>query len=191
MSLSVVKYPQIRGGVPPSTWRCVVWWVAVTILARGCFVPANTVLDTSLDVSNFASYIRFAADQRQFGHEVVPMAGPYGFVVYGWVYGGDLYALRILLEFITKLALAALVLWFFQRTRGSVTSWGWLFANVLVLSTTPELTYDFAVLYSALFLLVERPRRGIVLSIVLFLAFLSLGKGVASSRGPIRLFESV
>ena len=135
------------------------------------------MLDTSLDLSNFASYIRFAAERRQFGHEVVPMAGPYGFVVYGWVYAGDLFGTRIVLEFATKLALAALVLRFFQRTRFSVTGWLWLIANVLVLTTSAELTYDFAVLYSALFLLVERPRRWTAFSVLLLLALLSLGKG--------------
>ena len=60
-------------------------------LAIYFFVPVSAVLDTSLDASNYASYTRFAAERLQFGTEVVPMAGPFGFVFYGWVYNGDLY----------------------------------------------------------------------------------------------------
>ena len=73
-----------------------------------------------------------ARESRQWQYSpdhVVPMAGPFGFVFYGWVYNGDLYLTRLVLEFITKLAFGLLVIWFFRRTRGSVTGWLWLLAN--------------------------------------------------------------
>ncbi|MEO6003596.1 MAG: hypothetical protein ABIZ04_05630 [Opitutus sp.] len=150
------------------------WAIALGIY---CFVPVSTVLDTSLDASNYASYTRFAAEQRQFGTEVVPMAGPFGFVVYGWVYNGDLYGLRLVLEFATKLIFGLFVLWFFRRSNGSRIGWLWLIANLLVLPTTTELTYDLSVLYAALLLIFERPRRWLTLATVFFLAFLALCKG--------------
>ncbi len=199
-------------------WRKQIGWTLLALgLAVYFFVPVTAVLDTSLDASNYASYTRFAAQHRQFGTEVVPMAGPYGFVVYGWVYNGDLYALRLVLEFITKLVFSLLVFGVFPLTkktgraaasgwsvfgwatprgaprlggdaspyppsaqsngRAPVTSWIWLLANLLVLPTTGELTYDLPVLYAALFLLFERPRWWLSALTVSFLAFLALCKG--------------
>src|SRR5688500_28142 len=92
-------------------WRtCILWTLLAVALALYFYVPVSAVLDASLDASNYASYTRFAAQRLQFGTEVVPMAGPYGYVFYGWVYNGDLYGTRLVLELATKFILGLLVL---------------------------------------------------------------------------------
>ncbi|HTO05404.1 MAG TPA: hypothetical protein VL069_16970 [Opitutus sp.] len=153
------------------------WAFAAFVLALWFYSPVTTVLDSSLDASNYASYTQFTSAGRQFGTEVVPMAGPYSFVVYGWVYSGELYELRFALELLTKIGFAALVLWFFHQARGDWSRWLWLAAHLLIVPATHELGYDFAILYAALFLLVANARPLPATMAVVFLAFLSLCKG--------------
>lgn len=168
----------------PTTWLTgsrgrsfLVQAALVVFLGVYFFAPVTAVLDTSLDASNYAAYTRFAAEHRQFGTEVVPMAGPYGFLVYGWIYSGELSELRLVLELGTKIVFGLLVLWFFRRSGGKGASWFWLAANLLVLPTTSELTYDLCVLYGALYLVFARPRWPWTLATVFFLALLALSKG--------------
>jgi hypothetical protein len=153
------------------------WAICTIALAITFFVTVTDVLDASLDASNYASYTSFAAQGRAFGTEVVPMAGPFGFVMYGFVYNGELYGLRLILEGLTKLAFAALVLWFFHRARPGITRWVWLGASLVILPTTGELTYDLLVLLAAVYLLLARPSLIVVGAVVSLLAFLALCKG--------------
>ena len=40
------------------------------------------------DPSSFASYEYYAAHHFQFGKQIYQNVGPYGYVHYGWMYGG-------------------------------------------------------------------------------------------------------
>src|SRR5260221_11037121 len=103
--------------------RLLLAWAGLTVFF---FSPVSSVMDTLLDSSNYASYTYFAAHQFQYGPEVVPMTGPYGYVMYGSVYNGLLYWTRLGLQLASVGALSALVLWFFQRSRESAWRWLWL-----------------------------------------------------------------
>src|SRR5690349_18996597 len=90
------------------SWCCMaIAGLLLTILA---FRPAESVLEASLDSSNFSSYAYFTAHGFRFGRDVVAVSGPYGFINYGFVYGGELYWTRFALELVVKAAFAALVI---------------------------------------------------------------------------------
>src|SRR6195952_4693336 len=98
--------------VIPRRWPS---WVCHVLLATAClgltvyfYLPVRQVMDVSLDASNYASYAYFTAHGFQYGPEVVPMAGPYGFVQYGWTYSGNLFGVRTLYELILNATLATL-----------------------------------------------------------------------------------
>ncbi len=114
-------------------------------------------MDILLDSSNYASYTYFAAHHFQYGPQVVPMSGPYGYVMYGSVYNGLLFWTRLWVQLACVGALSALVLWFFHRSRNSA-AWRWLWL-VLVLLLSPvieDLPFEWMILLTGLFLL-QRP----------------------------------
>src|SRR5215216_890719 len=97
-------------------------WLGLTIYF---YYPVQTVMDVTLDSSNYASYSYFTAHGFQFGPQVVPMTGPFGFVLYGFVYNADLFWIRTLCEFVQKFVFAGLVLWFMWECRHSAWRWAW------------------------------------------------------------------
>src|SRR5882757_8977543 len=120
--------------------------------------PAFRVLDGDLDPSIFAAYAYYTAHGFQFGSDVVAMAGPYGFIMYGNFYGGDLYWLRFAAELAFAGIFAALQLWFFlQLPARSWTRWLWFPAQILFTSYISDLTAAWAMLLSGFFLLENRP----------------------------------
>ncbi len=154
---------------------CVFAWSVLTVYL---FTPAKEAMDVGLDPSNYASYAAFTAEGVQYGADVVPMAGPYGFVLYGTTYGGELFWVRTLCELLVKGALAALILWFFFKHRDSWWRWGWLGAHLALTAWISDLALDYTLLLAGLFLLCQPPRRSatIVLAAAL-MGFLSLFKG--------------
>lgn len=147
------------------------------------FSPADAVMDVQLDASNYGSYAYFTSRHFQFGSEVLPMAGPYGFVPYGFTYAGFLFWDRLALELLTKLALGALILWFFLRaSRHSGLRWAWLLG---VLGLTPAITdlpYILAILLAGLFLIENYAARSFTCRLActgvsVYLALLTLFKG--------------
>jgi len=161
----------------------------LTVLA---FRPAESVLEASLDSSNFSSYAYFTAHGFRFGRDVVAVSGPYGFINYGFVYGGELYWTRFALELVVKAAFAALVIWFFRHTSARLWRWLWLaavFATAALIEDTP---YDLCILLGGIYLLLypDGSRRPIGACLVAaLLALLSLCKGtqVVFSLGTIGL----
>ncbi|MBS0662181.1 MAG: hypothetical protein JSR48_02880 [Verrucomicrobia bacterium] len=149
-------------------------------LALGVYFlePVTRVLEPDLDSSIHASYAYFTAHGTQFGPQANTTAGPYGFVMFGWDYGGELYWQRLALVSLFALALSALVLWLF-RSAGGGWRWLWLAAMLLGLSIGDTL-YAAAVLLSGIFLLAtfahgfQRWRAGVA---AVFLGFLALTKG--------------
>ena len=105
-------------------------WTVLAGLALTVFLysPVSTVMDTQLDSSNYASYTYFAAHHFQYGPEVVPMSGPYGYVMYGSVYNGLLFWPRLIAQLLccagAFATLVALVFPPVPRLRLAVAS-GW------------------------------------------------------------------
>lgn len=153
---------------------------AGVILAAFFFSPVSAVMDTLLDSSNYSSYTYFAAHRFQYGPEVVPMSGPFGYVMYGSVYNGLLFWTRWGLQLACGAAFAAMLLWFFHRSRNSAWRWVWLALVVVFSPLMEDLQFEWMILLSGLFLLqrppVAPPRRWILV-VAAGLAFLSLIKG--------------
>lgn len=146
------------------------------------FSPVTQVTDPTLDHSNYASFAYFTAHGFQYGADVMHVGGPYGFVHYGFIYGGNLFWKRFPLELLTKLVLSALVLWFFARARGSMKGWWWLPMVLFLVPLVEDLGYDLGVLLGGLGLLACHARPGLRARLVgaglaVFLAFLTLMKG--------------
>lgn len=127
--------------------------LGVGLLGLLFFSPVDRVMDTQLDSSNYGSYAYFTAREFQYGTEVVPMAGPYGFVPYGDTYSGYLFGKRVVLEALTKLVLAALTMWFFTRLPDRLL-WRcfWLLLVALMIPPITDLPYILAIALSGLFL---------------------------------------
>lgn len=152
-------------------------WVALTVYF---YYPVLGVMDVTLDSSNYASYSYFTAHRFQFGPQVVPMTGPYGFVLYGFVYNPDLFWIRTLCEIALKGAFAALVLWFMWDHRQSPWRWVWLAVMIVFSSVLEDFPAEWIMLLGALFLLrpkERRPATAWILIVGALLAFLSLLKG--------------
>jgi hypothetical protein len=144
------------------------------------YSPVRQVMDPSLDASNYSSYTYFTAHGFQYGTEVTPMAGPYGFVLYGWTYSGNLFGLRTFCELILNGALAILTLWFFRQNRGSWWRWIWLAAHIAFTPFIDDLPIEWTLLLTGIYLL-QLPSQSWVwpkISVsAAVLAFLSLVKG--------------
>ena len=153
----------------------------VILIALYYFTPAQEGMNTTLDYSNYASYAYFTAKGFQYGQQVVPMVGPLGFVMYGFIYGGNLFWDRLYLDLIIKLGLAALLVWFFCRSRPGIIRWLWLGVLLAVTPLIHDSAYDFAILFGGLFLLVNpyqtRRQRAADLAVAAFLALLAMLKG--------------
>jgi len=157
---------------------------AVVLLTIYFFAPATNVLDVTLDSSNYGSYSLFTAQGRQYGTEVIPMAGPYGFVVYGTTYAGNLYWDRVALELLIKAAFALLVVGFLRDSASRVARWIWL-AAILVILPGAELVYDFTILFAGLYLVLNYQRPGRLLLSCAAAALLGL---LALTKGTMLVF---
>ena len=155
--------------------------LGLILIALYYFTPAQEVMNATLDHSNYASYAYFTAKGFQYGRQVVPVVGPLGFVMYGSIYGGNLFWDRLYLDLIIKLGLAAFLLWFFCRSRRGILRWLWLAVLLAVTPLVRDSAYDFAILFAGLFLLVNpfetRRQQAAGLAVAAFLALLALLKG--------------
>ncbi|MGP1609145.1 MAG: hypothetical protein ACTS5G_00460, partial [Burkholderiales bacterium] len=115
--------------------------------------PPREVMDVGLDASNYGTYARFVAEGKAYGPEVIPMAGPLGFVLYGHTYAGDLFYPRWILELAMKAGFAALVLHLFATIRVRGLAWGWLAAVIVMTPAVDDLLHDLALLLAGLVLL--------------------------------------
>ncbi len=179
---------------PPAAWPRLagrgllgLLWLALVL----CFhSPVREAVSAALDPSNYASYAYFTAHGFQFGSEVVPMAGPYGFVLYGWIYSGDLFWVRTVCELLLNAALATLSLWFFLQNRRSWLGWAWLAAHVAFTPFHEDLLLEWTLLLAGLYLVQTPPRAGWQPAVWLataLLAFLSLVKGTQLLLGGATL----
>jgi hypothetical protein len=165
----------------PVNWRrsaLVLGWAGLTL---ALFQPAQQVLDGELDPSIFAAYAYYTAHGFQFGPDLVAMAGPYGFIMYGGIYGGDLFWLRFFAELAVEGIFAALILWFFLRLpRTSWMRWLWFPAHLIFSTALPDLSIAWTMLLAGLCLLEDAPvrlRRWRDPLLAALLGLLALGKG--------------
>ena len=133
-------------------------WVALTV---NFFFPTRVVLDAGLDNSNYGSYSYFTAKGFHYGSEVMPMCGPYGFVMYGFLHSGYLFWVRLLAEFCLKGILAALVLWLWRAARATpVLRWFWLASLVLFMVRIEDYPEDWLILLGGLWIIAQVSRPG-------------------------------
>lgn len=177
----------IAAPLSPESWprplRAAGLGLAWLLLAIYFHSPVREAMTPTLDGSNFGSYAYFTAHRFQYGTEVVPMAGPYGFIMYGRTYTGELAGLRTVGELVLNASLAVLTLWFFRHLRGSALRWAWLAAHVAFTPFIEDLPIEWILVLGGLYLLQApdpgtgpRPgwRTGLVLAL---LALVSLIKG--------------
>lgn len=164
---------------PPLGW---IEWLARVfgwgLLAFIFITPPTQVMDWGLDSSNYGTYAWMFATGKNFGTDVVPMTGPYGFLFYGTTYAGWLFTARLVGDVLLKCFLAFIIVRFVVLSR----TWaGWLCLAVIVICAPniPELPYDLGILFAGCNLLLSpgpRPRPGDWIAAVL-LGFLALLKG--------------
>jgi hypothetical protein len=165
----------------PTSARPLRWpWVMAGLLLTLYFIsPPREVYDASLDRSNYATYAHFLTHGFQWGVDVLPMAGPYGFVLFGYCYSGELFFQRWVGDFLLCAGFSALLLGLFHRAQAGMLRWLWLGVMLLVVPFIDDLLLDATLLLSGICLLLgpaQRPDRWAYLGAVL-LAFISLVKG--------------
>jgi hypothetical protein len=174
---SSIVHPQAEG----IRWiRRASVFLGVIFLTLWSFRPADTVLAASLDVSNYGSYAYFTAHHFRYGNDAVAMAGPYGFIPYGFVYGGELFWSRLLLELLVKGAFSTLIFWFFLQSSARGWRWLWLITAFVAAPLIEDTPYDLCILLSGLYLLLHFERPGRLAPpylVAVLLALLSLCKG--------------
>ena len=160
----------------PRVWPWLLAWLLLTVY----FVtPPREVFDASLDRSNYATYAHFVATGAQWGADVIPMTGPYGFILYGHTYTPEVFWLRFFGDLILKGVFAALLLHLFRRAGPGAIRWWWLGVVVLMLPAVDDLFHDYTILLAGLALLAgfgeERGRWSWIAAVLL--GFLALFKG--------------
>lgn len=154
------------------------WFLAWLFLTVYFITPPREAYDHSLDKSNYATYAHFFAHRYQWGRDVIPMTGPFGFLLYGHTYSGEAYEARFVGELLLKGAFAVLVLSLFRRAGPGRIRWAWVAGLVLLIPTVDDLFHDYAILVATLVLLANlgRPNAPSLLGAVL-LGALALFKG--------------
>jgi hypothetical protein len=151
-------------------------WLLLTI---HFLAPPHEVIDQTLDRSNYATYSHFVTQGLQWGVDVLPMAGPLGFVLYGSTYSGELFGTRLVADLLIKAAFAVLLLQLFRRAGPGALRWVWLGGIVFFVPLMEDLFFDTAILFAAFSLLLppeEARARGRWLPPVM-LGFIALIKG--------------
>ncbi len=165
--------------VPPARSRRWPWLLAWLVLTTYFLTPPREVADPSLDKSNYATYAHFIATGAQWGADVIPMTGPYGFILYGHTYAGEIFWLRLFGDLALKGLCALLILHLFHRAGPGALRWCWLAAVILLVPTVDDLFHDYAILLAGLCLLagLGGSRRGWSGLAAVLLGLLALFKG--------------
>lgn len=161
--------------IPPRRWPLRLAWLLLTIYF---LTPAREAFDQSLDKSNYATYAHFITHNLQWGKDVIPMTGPFGFILYGHTYAGELFGVRLVGDLLLKAVFVALLLHLFRRAEPGPIRWIWLTGVILLVPTVDDLFHDYAILVAVLVLLanLERLNRPAWLAAAL-LGALALFKG--------------
>lgn len=135
------------------------WCLAWLLLTVYFATPPREAFDQSLDKSNYATYSHFLAHSFQWGADVIPMTGPFGFILYGHTYSGELFGLRLVGDLLLKAAFCALLLQLLHRASAGAIRWLWLAAVFLLVPRVDDLLHDLTILLATLVLLARRERR--------------------------------
>lgn len=157
-------------------WGLLIGWAFLTLYL---VVPPREAMTPELDSSNHGTYAWMLAHHKQFGADVVPMTGPYGFLFYGITYSGYLFTARLVGDVLLKALFSFVVFRLFTGHKKNWARWIWLGAILVFLPNVDDLIYDAAILFSGLLLLLspnDRPRPSDYMALLL-LGFLSLLKG--------------
>ena len=160
----------------PRRWPWLLGWLLLTVY----FVtPPRDVFDATLDRSNYATYSHFFATGAQWGVDVIPMTGPYGFILYGHTYTPDVFWLRVFADLLLKGVFAAILLHLFRKAGPGAARWWWLAVVVLMVPAVDDLFHDYAILLAGLTMIAgyndERRRWSLIAAALL--GFLALFKG--------------
>ncbi len=157
-------------------WLWLFGWVFLTLYF---LAPPREAMTPDLDPSNHGTYAWMFTHHVRYGVDVVPMAGPFGFVLYGTTYSGDLWSARFALDLILKATFAWLVLWMAAQLGRDWRRVLWIAALVVFLPNVDDTLYDATLFLGGLALMLAgdgRPRLSQAVIITL-LGFLSLTKG--------------
>ena len=169
-----------RTNVSRRPFAPVLKWAGVAVLLTLYFIsPPREAMDHGLDSSNYGTYATFVAEGRQFGPEVIPMAGPLGFILYGHTYAGELFTARLIGELLFKAAFSALFLYLVFGSSRRHLGWFCLVTAMLLLPTIDDLSYDFSILLACLVILrsFNGGSKGWALVAALLMGPLALFKG--------------
>lgn len=161
---------------PLRAWGLILGWIFLTVYL---VVPPREAMTPDLDSSNHGSYAWMLVTHKQFGTDVMPMTGPYGFLFYGITYAGYLFHARLIGDLLLKALFSFVVFRLFVRAEKGAARWLWLAAIFVFLPNVDDLVYDVAILFAGLLLLLartDRPRGADYVALLL-LGFLSLLKG--------------
>lgn len=177
--------PEAAPAHPPAPLSWGQWLSRVfgwMLLAYFFISPPFEAMNWELDSSNYGTYAWMVTQGKQFGGDVVPMTGPYGFLFYGTTYAGYLFTARLVGDLLLKMALA----FFMVRFAVLARNWAGWFCLGLILVCAPnvqELPYDLGILFAGCNLLLApgaRPRLPDLLAAAL-IGFLALLKGTQLS----------
>jgi hypothetical protein len=172
--------PARAAGAAGRAWRTALWIAGAVAIAIHLFVPATQVTTVTLDDSNYTSYAYFTAHAFQYGPQVVPVVGPLGFVLYGFVYAGELFWTRLALDLALKAGLAILLLVFLHRAPQRWFRWVWIAVALAMIPLLGDPAFDFAILFAGLLLVLslgEKRLGALPFAAAGFLAALALLKG--------------
>lgn len=163
----------------PSIGQILLWTLAGLLIALHLLAPPREAMDQGLDSSNYGTYATFVAEGRQFGTEVIPMAGPLGFILYGHTYAGELFTARLIGEVVFKAGFSALFLYLVFASNRRRLGWICLGFSLLLLPTIDDLTYDFSILIACFVILrsFQGGSKGWALTAALLMGPLALFKG--------------
>ncbi len=153
--------PALSPAAPrPARWERLLFAACWLLLTVYLLAPPREAMTSELDPSNHGTYAWMFRTGQQFGADVVPMTGPWGFLIYGLTYSGDLEGLRLVGDVAFKAVVALLLLAFVRRTSVRPVGFAWLGLLVVFVPCIDDLLYDVAILVAGL-LLLTRERRGL------------------------------
>ena len=89
--------------------------LGIALLTLNLLEFPRQVLTPDSDISFYTTCEYYAAHHFQFGKEVLQNIGPYGYIHYGYVYGGYLPVQKIILKTLYRLGLVLLIVWAGRR----------------------------------------------------------------------------
>jgi hypothetical protein len=169
------------GGAKPAGQNHVItiaaWAVAACFTWLSIIYLPREVLSPTLDPSYQGALSYFAEKQLQFGQEVMFTYGPLGYLV-PEIYDGTFFARKLIYELLSKLVIAAVVIWlarplaYLNRVLFLLLVW----ISPCLGTSYPEVLLYLCIAGAGLILSSDNRRNYFVAPLLVFLAFVSLTK---------------